>query len=316
MKRFIKKIILLVLLVTICFSGIVAFDFFIIGSQYKYNYQASLIDKVNRLKSINEPKIILVGHSNLSFGINSKMIEDSFDMPVVNLGLHGSLGNAFHEEIAKLNINEGDIVVICHSTFSDDDAIGDPALAWITYDYNEEIWPIIRKKDYKQMLLAYPDYMRSSYILWLTNKGNADIDSCYSRTAFNEYGDVIYKPEKGQVDIDTFFAKTSVNVPQINDTCTNRLNELNQYITEQGATMVVAGYPIAYGEYSDFTETDFENFQNELDNELDCEIISDYTDYFYPYKYFYNTVLHLTEEGTEIRTNQLISDIQNWKDKR
>ena len=33
-------------------------------------------------------------------------------MQVVNLGLHGDLGNAYHEQIAKLNINEGDIVVV------------------------------------------------------------------------------------------------------------------------------------------------------------------------------------------------------------
>lgn len=117
MAKFIRNILILLLIIALISSGIAAFDFFFIGSQYKYNYQASIIDKVERLESISEPKIILVGHSNLSFGIDSKRLEDAMKMPVVNLGLHGGLGNAFHEEIAKLNINEGDIVVVCHSSF-------------------------------------------------------------------------------------------------------------------------------------------------------------------------------------------------------
>ena len=46
--------------------------------------------------------------------------------------------------------------------------------------------------------------------------------------------------------------------------------------------------------------------------ELDSDIISDYTEYFYPYHYFYDTDLHLTEEGAIVRTKQLISDLKNW----
>ena len=80
--------------------------------------------------------------------------------------------------------------------------------------------------------------------------------------------------------------------------------------------MVVAGYPVPYGQYSDFTEEDFEDFKFKLDDMLDCDVISDYTDYFYPYDFFYNAKLHLTEEGAEIRTKQLISDLENWLEKR
>ena len=98
MLKFLKKILLFFLLLLIEIAGITAFSYFVIGSQYQYNYQASLIDKVERLTSIDEPKIILVGHSNLSFGIKSEMLEEALGMPVVNLGLHGGLGNAYHEQ--------------------------------------------------------------------------------------------------------------------------------------------------------------------------------------------------------------------------
>lgn len=314
MKKFIRNIIILFLLVVTTFFIIALFDYSVVGSQYKYGYQASLIDKVERLKSLDEPKIILVGNSNLSFGIDSELIEKELGMPVVNLGLHGSLGNAFHEQISKICIGEGDILVVCHTSFSDDDKIPDPELAWITYDYNNELLPVIRRKDYIDMLISYPTYLRKSYLLWLTKRGNIKTDDCYSRMAFNEYGDVVFKPEEGQMDVDAFFSGAGYAIPQINDTCVNRLNELNQFCLDCGAKMCVAGYPIAFGEYATYSEDDFISFEGSLRAKLDCDVISNYTDYFYPYEYFYNTMYHLTEEGTKIRTKQLIKELETWID--
>ena len=312
MKKFIKKVTTFALVLMLCLLALIGFDFFVIGSKYKYSYNASLVDKVDRLRQINEPKIILVGNSNLSFGIFSDLIETEFNMPVVNLGLHGGLGNAFHEEIAKLNINEGDIVVVCNTGFSDNDEISDPSLALITFDNNYSLLPIFRLKDYINLIPAYPNYLKNSISLYITMQGNQISDSSYSRNSFNKYGDIVYRPQTEQLDVDDFFKKHHIYIPQINETCINRMNEFNKYINERGASMVVAGYPIAYGEYSIFDEEDVRQFNNRLIDELDCTVISDYTDYLFPYKYFYNTQFHLTEEGAVIRTNLLIEELKAW----
>lgn len=312
MKKFVKKLILFVLVIMICISAIVSFDYFIIGSQFEYSYPAALIDKVERLEKIDTPKIILVGNSNLAFGIKSKIIEEEVGMPVVNLGLHGGLGNAFHEQIAKLNINEGDIVVICHTSFSDNDELENASLAWQTYDYHEPLRPIIREKDYKSMLISYPDYLEKAYLLWLTRQGNKDNGTSYSRNAFNEYGDVVYKPESSQMEPEVFFANNPIYISDINNTCINRLNEFHKYVNQLGAKMVIAGYPIAYGQYANFTKEDVEVFQLQLKTAVSCDVISDYTDYLYPYSYFYDTIFHLTDEGAEIRTYQLCEDLKEW----
>ncbi len=312
MKKFIKNVLLMTLITVGAFCLLAVFDYFVVKNQYELNYQAAIIDKVERLESIDEPKIILVGHSNLAFGIDSQMLEEAIGMPVVNLGLHGGLGNAFHEEIAKLNINEGDIVIVCHSSFSDGDQIDDVPLAWITVGKDAKLWKIIREKDYGAMLKGYPGYLRDSILLWITRSGNKDDGGSYSRNAFNEYGDVAYKPENGKIDVEAFFEKTRIAVPQIGGACVRRLNEYNEYITSKGATLLIAGYPIAYGEYADFEEEDFRAFQTNLQKCLNCDVISDYTDYFFPYEYFYDTAFHLTQEGTQHRTQQLISDIENW----
>ncbi|MBQ1507776.1 MAG: hypothetical protein IIZ36_05075, partial [Ruminococcus sp.] len=89
----------------------------------------------------------------------------------------------------------------------------------------------------------------------------------------------------------------------------------NKAVTEQGAEMLVAAYPIAYCEYTPEPEK-FNEFEAELRRRLDCEVISTFTDYFIPSDLFYNTKFHLTEEGTKLRTELLIKDIENRKASR
>ncbi len=307
MKKFILKIALFIGLFTLSFACVCIFGLFIVGAQYLGSYQAALIDKTERLQSIDEEKIVLIGNSNVCFGINSEEIEKEFGMPVVDMGLHGDLGNAFHENMVKLGVSEGDIVIICHSDFSDNDTIPDPTLAWITIENHTEFLKLVRNKDILQLLRAYPSYFRNCFMYWLTGKGNIVSDTtCYSRSAFNEYGD-IYK----RFDDTYEFTDTSVTVPEITDACISRLNDLNRYLNEQGATMLIAAYPIGYGKYTPPAD-EFEAFENELRSKVDCDVISHYTDYFIPYDLFYNTNLHLSEEGAEIRTKLLIEDLHNW----
>lgn len=315
MKRFIKKVFILILLVSVLFSALVIFDYKVVGSQYKYSYNAAILDKLDRLKSIEEPKIILVGNSNVAYGFDSKLIEEEFNMPVVNMGLHAGLGNVFHEEAAKQGINSGDIVIVCHSDYSDTDTIGDAELALLTYDYNDEVFSIFRKKDYKDLIKAYPTYLRKSYLLWLTHRGNLKTDNSYCRDAFNEYGDVTYKPIDKPISAE-FFKKNHSALPKVSKECVARLNELNDYCNQRGATLLVAGYPIEHGEYDTYTKEEIIKFQNELSDKLDCPVISDFTDYMYPYDYFYNAILHLNEKGAKARSEQLISDLHNWIDNK
>lgn len=146
----------------------------LIMPQYSDSYNVGLIDKVERLESIEEPKIVLIGNSNLAFGIQSELLEKEIQMPVVNMGLHGGLGNAFHEEMAKINVHEGDIYVLCHTEYNDDGDIKDPTLAWTTIEDHIELWKLLRKEDILPMLRAYPNYLRKCINLCISEEGGVD----------------------------------------------------------------------------------------------------------------------------------------------
>lgn len=276
--------------------------------QYEGSYTAALVDKVERLKNTEGPKIVLLGNSNLAFGIDSKMLEEEFGMPVVNMGLHGGLGNRFHENMAKYNIHEGDIYIVSHTVYSDDDTLGDATLAWTVIEDHYELWKLLEWKDAKPMLEAFPTYLKKCLDLYALGTGNEDNGGYYSRRAFNEYGDI------GLVREETKYSfEYEIWPAAVNKVATNRLNELNHFLKERGAVLLVASYPIGKGELT-VGEEKYKEAQTALEKELECPMISDYTDYFFSYDYFYDTDFHLTTEGAVCRTEQLIKDINQWKE--
>lgn len=308
MKKFVFKLLTFLCCFFTTFICVFGFHYFVIGNQHLGNYQASLLDKVERLQSIEEPKIVLIGNSNVSFGMDSKQIEEAIGMPVVNMGLHAGMGNAFHENMVKYGVSKGDIVILCHTAFDDDGPIPDTSLAWGTIEMHKELWTMIKLIDIPSMARAYPDYFKDSLIYWMEGSlDNTAVDTTsYSRSSFNEYGDIVNRFENTYK-----FKSDSVRVPSISKKCVRRINKLNAYINKQGATLLIAGYPIGYGEYTPAAEL-YDEFENELRDAMDCDVISHYTDYFIPYDKFYDTKFHLTDEGVDIRTKQLISDIKSW----
>lgn len=310
MKLYFKKAFLLLLLVAMLLCMVGFFDFTVVGNQYSYFYTSSLIDKVDRLCAITEPKIILVGNSNVSFGMDSALLEEAMGMPVVNLGLQGALGNAFHEEIAKLNIRQGDIVVVSHIDYADDDKLNDAELAWITVEKNPQLLQILRPKDWLPMLRAYPNYAFNCFVRWQRGWNTIPEGTLYIREGVNEYGDFVMRT--GEESATYPFHAGELTVPQVGDACIARMNQLNEYVRSKGAQMVVSYYPIADGEFTPDRES-YHAFAEELASRLDCPVISEIDDYFFSYDCFFDTIYHLNAKGARLRTEQLIRDLQNWQ---
>lgn len=307
MRKLISKAMLLCVISALLFFVYAGVFFCFVPPQYTKNYQASILDKIHRLGDIQEPKIILIGNSSLAFGLDSAMIEQACGMPVVNLGLHAGLGNKFLERMAFGNISEGDIVIVAHTDYSDNGRIEQPDLAWITLENYEEIWRILDLSEWMQILPALPNYIWQSVSLFLSGRGNQTPGGEYRRDMFNQYGDVVSKRDKCIFE----FSEGMVKVPEIGIQCMNRINAINAYCDERGAIMLIAAFPIASGEFTPERQK-YTEFQIKLEEKAECEVISDYTDYFFEYKYFYDSCYHLTSDGALMRTEKLIRDIQNW----
>jgi len=309
MKKFIYKIFAFLGTLSIVCMLLITLDIFVVKNQYTQNYQASIIDKINRLETIESKKIVLVGNSNLAFGIRSDMIEEAFGIPVVNLGLHGGMGDKFHENMVKGNLRDGDIVVYCSTDYYSDGCNRDNALTWITLEKHIRFWSFLDEQEKGEMLKAYPYYAYCCLTKWATFTGNKPGNDSYSRTAFNVYGDIVYKPLADKRDGERLFGSAVRTAPTLGRAYVERVNAFNEYVTAQGAELFVVANPIGYHKQKP-NELSFNEFQAKLKNSLDCKFISNFTDYFYPSDYFYDTVNHLTEEGAKYRTKQLIEDLK------
>lgn len=280
---------------------------------YEEEYTAGLIGKVQRLENTQGSKIVLIGNSNLAFGIDSKKIEKEMGMPVVNMGLHGGLGNAFSEEMAKINVEPGDIYVICHTNYIDDSKETDWVLTWITVENKYKYWRLIRRKDIYHMIDALPVYLKKCIERWMEGESNQIPDEeYYYREVFNEYGDVAKKRSDSRLD--ELEIEVREICPAIEGTCIKRLNKLAEHIEQKGAEMVVAGYPIIVNDFpSEVFLDDIESFQIQLTEQLECVVISDFRNYCYDKRFFFDTIAHLNDEGVKLRTEQLIKDLKDYR---
>ena len=80
--------------------------------QYSNSFIGALNEKYDRLHSIDEPKLVVVGGSSVVFGVDSELIEKYTGMPVVNFGLYAALGTKLMLDLSRSAIGEGDVVVI------------------------------------------------------------------------------------------------------------------------------------------------------------------------------------------------------------
>lgn len=304
MKKFVVKVIAVLLLMAISVSALFGITL-LMGPQYSYSYTASLIDKVNRLESIDEPKIILVGNSNIPFGMNSEIIEQKTGYKVVDMGLHGGLGNRVQENMAKFNINKGDIVVACYTSYGYDE-IQSTITAYSAVENNLKLYRIFGIKDIIPMVAGFPEYAEKVVRRKISGLGSVEEKGIYSRAAFNDYGDVSASRTQNIIK----FKPGDLYIPSIDDKSIDRINNFGKYCEKLGATFMIAGYPIAYGEFSP-SKDEYVEFQRELEQKLEYDIISDFTDYFFDYNMFYDTKFHLTTEGADIRAKQLAEDLVN-----
>ena len=115
MKKAWLNFICILLCLLIPFSAVVAAGF-LIPTQFDKTFLGELADKVDRLYSIKEPKIVIIGGSSVPFGIDSELMEKALGMPVVNFGLYASLGTKLMLDLSRGAINEGDVIVIAPET--------------------------------------------------------------------------------------------------------------------------------------------------------------------------------------------------------
>lgn len=279
---------------------------------FDYDYDAILADKYMKLKNSTGKRIILVGGSNLTFGINSVMLKERFpDYDVINFSGSFMYGVVSLFELLKANTHEGDVVIFCPEYYNTTYA-NTEASSITNWQYIESNYAILEDIDIRNT-----PHLFSQYVTYLARKRGilpgklTNTDSVYIRSGINSYGDLtVYRKNRTGMSI----ALPSAGL--ITTTGMNRYNDVCKELTEKGVTCLFSFPSIHGGESSrDYIETATKEFMNKLRGSLDsryCTIISKCSDYSFDVSLFYDNIYHLTLEGAKERTKVLIKDLENF----
>ena len=273
------------------------------------HYLAASIDRHARATTLDAPRMLFMGNSNLAFGLDSEYLERELGRPVVNLGLHGALGLNFIVEEALSVIEKGDVVVVCIPYYLNEAGSGKMLYTMNQVNPDSKLWTK-GITAYDRFGFALDDAVK------LTQKARRqgfrgvvvkEKETVYRRNAFNEYGDVI--------------AHTSMPIPEKRnpwsptwdvegfDSQVKTLTNFYEKAKAKGAAKVLMVYPA-------FIRSQYEQTTKELDilqeyyAELPFEVLEKPEDFAYPDSLFFDTVYHLNKSGRE-RWNKELAKLIN-----
>jgi len=262
--------------------------------------------KDSLMKKIESPRIIFIGGSNLSFGLNCQMIKDSLNINPINTGIHASIGLIYMMSNSLEFIKEGDIVILVpeYQQFYGDYAYGNDGeeLTRTIFDVNISKINLLNIKQIINVLKKLPKYSISKF---KTSEYYGVIESdIYSVNSFNKYGDV-YKHWKLKKGVFKPFVNMGNN---LNQEIFNVIKEYQIEIERKNAVLL-----ISYPGYQDLSYLNSNHNIKEIEGQLKRKhfnIIGSPERYMIPDSLMFNTPYHLSKKGVDYRTNLLISDIK------
>ena len=299
-KFFIKSAIFLLLItVVVCYF---AFNF---KRKYdlKTDYLATLIDKEARLNSLDSNRVILVGGSNLAFGINSKLIEEKLPVKVANLGLHAGLSLTFMLNQAAHLMKKGDVIVLI------------PEYPLYLDDFKPDIDLIQFMQEIDPKTKAYYHFTSKETLECIFEKfkkyftpDEFRIDPVFNRQRFNIYGDNLGHLNKAPLP--NLIDRKPIKPIELNHSI-SLLKDFSKKCKKRGVNVFISYPPYPRSEYVGKNKERIEALDLKLRNSLpDIGFLDKPDAYIFNDSLFYDTVYHLNKNGREIRTKKLIADLR------
>jgi hypothetical protein len=301
MIRFIKKIVIFILpIVAVIILGI----FLPTTPRASKSLLMASVNKNLLLKSTTSPRIIFVGGSNLSFGLNSQIIKDSLQINPINTAIHASIGIKFMLDNTLDYVQNGDIVVLVpeYSHFYRSLNFGSEELMRTIFDVNLKNIEYLNNFQIKNI---FPYLCKYSLTKFNTNEYiNVNESDVYSVNSFNHFGDTYTHWGMEQQEFSSYPPITD----KFNYEVIKYIEEFSFAVKGKGAILLVT--------FPSFQETSFNKSIvaiQKVEDELfksSLMVIGTPARYRIPDSLMFNTPYHLNKQGVDYRTKLLIQDIE------
>lgn len=286
-------------------------------------YASASAVKHSRLEKLESPKIVVVGGSNLAFGLDSPMIEEATGRRVVNMGMDGFLGLRFMLAEVEPSLQRSDLVVIAleyGAYYKDIDGVAENQFAVIKANPTAAAYVTWEQK--RSMLLALPRIARLKLARFVLVPARAlrslikgsDYQSAGqveeaigSVDGFNEHGDLLAHLDVEQPGKP--FDGDNLREAPINLEALDMIEGFAKRAQERGVSVMISYTPIA--------DTYYERYRDELavlheaiTTRPGLQAPAPPSAFVYREALFFDTVYHLRREGREARTKKLIEGIK------
>ncbi len=286
--------------------------------QYADTYYGQLSVMVDKLKSTEGKKIVIIGNSAVAFGVDSALMEQllnegGLEYKVVNFGLYGALGTKMMMDLSEEYISEGDIVLFAPEF--DEQSLSDyfsAEHAWYAIDSDFSLLNLLDSRLQVELM--------SNYITYASRKFKQDQSGApaqgsgiYAKSSFDENGDLKNYERANNVMSDGFDKN---NLIVLDDTMyastfVEYVNSFASSIKNRGADIYYTFMPVIAESVLIDGEDAAERFYDSVDEMFDFNILNDLSTCILDKGWFYDSNVHLNSAGMTLHTVNLVNDVKN-----
>lgn len=313
MKKPIKILILFLLLLSLLPATVLIAEAKL-PKLYAESYYAELPLMYQRLQKAEGKKIVVVGGSNVAFGLDSGLMEQlladkGLDYTVCSFGLYAAVGTSAMLDLSLNTLHEGDIVVLAlePTTETMSTYFGATAYWKCTEGASSLLFGVDGSK--REALVGnYIPYLQERYEI--VNSGiYPKVEGVYAKSSFNDRCDLIFD-RPGNImslgfDTDAPVDLAAVTIApdfaqQVNDYCAKAQSV--------GAQVYLSFSPVNRTALTSDDEG-VKVFFDLCNDTFACPVISNPEDYILDSGWFYDSNFHLNTPGAKVRTALLTEDL-------
>jgi hypothetical protein len=289
------------------------------------DYAKATLLKHAALRADTPRKIVLVGGSNLAFGVDSTLIREATGCPVVNMGMNGHFGARYMLAEVRDNLRSGDLVIIAwewDNYFKSVD--GAPGALFAVTKTNPEAfsyltlgqlagvagqYPAVAQQKVIRLLFDAREFVKSLYIPGYEggeHEARRLIRQIESLAGFTPEGDLVSHlgvkwPANFEYGLDLVeLAADDQIVPLMVD--------FSNDMKAKGVAAMVSFTPIIDYYYAD-QKREIDRISMDLQSNPDLKVPRPASEFVFPPSQHFDTVYHLNAEGRAIRSRMLAEDI-------
>ena len=284
-------------------------------SLYGESYYAELKPLTERLDRAEGKKLVLIGGSNIAFGVDVGLLETllsekGYDYTVCPYGLYAAVGCSAMLSLSEASLREGDLVILAIEPT--DETLSRYFGASAFLKCAEDAPALLTRLNAEQRRAALGNYV--SYLqerLSVLRSGQLpEAEGVYSRAAFGENGNLDY-PRAGNIMALGFDPAEPVdlNGVQIEEAFAEQVNAYCKKAERKGAQVWLSFSPVNRSALTDESEDALLAFFTRCNESFACPAISDPGRYVLDAAWFYDSNFHLNSAGAQLRTVRLAEDI-------